>query len=48
MSLKVDFTATCNIVFKSTLLNVGYFILQRIYHDLEVKDFFHEVPDNSQ
>jgi len=52
MSLKVDFdeklTATANIASKSTLLNIGYFILQRIYHDLKVKDFFRGVHEGSK
>jgi hypothetical protein len=52
MSFKVDFseklTATDDTASKSAILNVGYFILQRIYHDLKIKDFFHEVQDNSK
>lgn len=52
MNFKVDFseklTATGDIVSKSAILNVGYFILQRIYHDLKIKDFFHEVQGNSK
>jgi len=52
ISLKVDFTekltATCNIVSKSAALNVGYFILQKIYSDLKVKDFFQEVKKSSK
>jgi hypothetical protein len=52
MSFKVDFseklTATGDAASKSAILNVGYFILQRIYHDLKIKDFFHEVQDNSK
>ena len=52
MSLKVDFNeklmATGDIASKSSLLNVGYFILQKIYHDLKVKDFFRTVQTNSK
>lgn len=52
MSFKVDFseklTATGDTASKSAILNVGYFILQRIYHDLKIKDFFHEVQNNSK
>ena len=49
-SLKVDFseklTATGAVASKSALLNTGYFILQKIYHDLRVSDFFLEVQKN--
>ena len=52
MSLKIDFneklTATGDTCSKSALLNVGYFILQQIYHDLRLKDFFREVQDRSK
>lgn len=44
LSFQFDFneklTATSDIASKSALLNIGYFILQRIYHDLKLKDFF--------
>ena len=47
LSIKFDFeeklTATDDIASKSALLNIGYFILQHIYHDLKLKDFFREV-----
>lgn len=50
MSFKVDFneklTATTDTATKSTLLNVGYFILQQIYHDLRIKDFFDDLQTN--
>ena len=50
MNLKVNFseklTATKDIASKSALLNTGYFILQKIYHDLKVKDFLLEVQKN--
>lgn len=52
MSFKVDFseklTATGDTASKSAILNIGYFILQRIYHDLKLKDFFREIQDNSK
>ena len=47
LSIKFDFgeklTATDDVASKSTVLNIGYFILQRIYHDLKLKEFFREV-----
>ena len=52
MSFKIDFneklTATENIASKSALLNVGYFILQKIYQSLKVHDFFASIQDNSK
>jgi len=52
LSFKVDFTeklvATENTASKSTLLNTGYFILQRIYQDLGIKDFFQVIQNNSK
>lgn len=52
MSFKIDFneklTATGDIASKSALLNVGYFILQKIYHDLKIQDFFGSIQDNSK
>lgn len=52
MNLKVDFNeklvATGDIASKSTILNIGYFILQKIYHDLKVKDFFQTVQAASK
>jgi len=47
LSIKFDFeeklTATDDIASKSALLNIGYFILQHIYHDLKLGSFFMEV-----
>lgn len=52
MSFKVDLseklTATGDTASKSAILNVGYFILQKIYCDLKIKDFFREIQDNSK
>ena len=52
MSFKVDFneklTSTTDIASKSTLLNVGYLILQKIYQDLRVKDFFANLQTSSK
>jgi transposase len=50
MSFEIDFneklTATSDTASKSNLLNTGYFILQKIYHDLAVADFFKAVQPN--
>ena len=47
LSIKIDtnekLTATENMASKSAMLNVGYFILQDIYHDLKIKEFWGEV-----
>ena len=47
MSFEIDFdeklTATSDIASKSNLLNIGYIILQKIYHDLAIGDFFKTV-----
>ncbi|MEG1195254.1 MAG: IS1634 family transposase [Clostridia bacterium] len=52
MSLKVDFaeklSSTADIASKSTLYNVGYFILQHIYHDLKLSDFFADIQSRSK
>lgn len=52
MSFKVDFTeklsATKDISSRSALLNVGYFVLQNIYHDLKLSDFFKDIQSNSK
>lgn len=52
MSFKVDFTEKLtfsdNTASKSTTLNIGYFILQKIYHDLKLYDFFKDINDNSR
>ena len=46
LSIQFDFgeklTATDDVASKSTVLNIGYFVLQRIYNDLRLKDFFRE------
>jgi transposase len=51
-SMMVDFgekqTATNDIASKSTALNVGYFVLQKVYHDLRVRDFFEGVQEKSK
>jgi len=50
MSFEIDFdeklTATSDIASKSNLLNTGYIILQKVYHDLAVADFFKAVQPN--
>lgn len=52
MSFKVDFneklTATADTTSKSALLNVGYLILQKIYQDLRIKDFFTNLQTSSK
>jgi transposase len=52
MSFKVDFTeklsATKDISSRSVLLNVGYFVLQKIYHDLNLSDFFKNIQSDSK
>jgi len=52
MNFKVDFnqklTATTDTASKSALLNVGYLILQKIYQDLRVKDFFANLQTSSK
>jgi hypothetical protein len=44
LSIKFDFaeklTATGSIASKSTNLNIGYFVLQHIYHNLKLRDYF--------
>jgi transposase len=46
LSFKIDFdeklTATDDVSSKSATLNVGYFVLQKIYHELKLGDFFAE------
>lgn len=52
MSFKVDFTtklsSTNDVASKSTLLNIGYLVLQSIYHDLKLADFFKDSFSNSK
>ena len=52
LSIKIDFdeklTATYDIASKSTVLNIGYFILQYIYHNLKIVDFFHSVREKAK
>ena len=36
-------SATDDLASKSTLLNIGYFYLQKIYNDLKLKDFFDNI-----
>lgn len=47
MSFEIDFdeklTATKDIASKSNLLNIGYIILQKVYHDLKIADFFKDI-----
>lgn len=52
MSFKVDFTSkltsTNDVASKSALLNIGYFVLQSIYHDLGLSDFFKNSVSDSK
>lgn len=52
MNYKVDFTEklypSANIASKSTQLNIGYFILQKIYQDLNLHAFFQEAQLRSK
>ena len=47
LEFKVNFAekikATANTASQSTLLNIGYFFLQHIYHDLKIDSFFESV-----
>lgn len=52
LSFKVDFNVKLisnpNSASKSALLNVGYFVLQKIYQDLRAKDFFANLQTKSK
>lgn len=52
MDIKLDFseklTAANYIASKSTLVNIGYFILQKIYYDLKIPDFFKQIQTDSK
>lgn len=52
LNFKIDFTekltATDNVISKSTLLNVGYFVLQQIYYQLRIKDFLLVIQKDSK
>lgn len=50
LDIKVDFTekikATDAVTSKSTQLNIGYFFLQQIYHELDIHSFFRDVTSD--
>lgn len=52
MNCEIDFdeklSATDSIASKSNLLNIGYFILQKIYQDLRVSEFFEAVQRDTK
>jgi len=52
IDIQVDFdkklTATNDVASQSTLLNIGYFILQKIYHLLNLPSFFAEIQKNNK
>jgi hypothetical protein len=52
MEVTIDFdekiTSSNNLVSSSNSLNIGYFILQNIYHDLAISSFFKKVTTDSK
>jgi transposase len=52
LSIKFDFaeklTATGDVASRSTALNVGYFVLQHIYHDLKLKEFLQQAQGRTK
>ena len=52
LSFKVDFdeklSATTAVASKSTLLNIGYFVLQKIYQDIGLKAFFQQAQEKTK
>ena len=52
LSIRFDFgeklAATDDIASKSGVLNIGYFVLQHIYHSLKLKDFFREAAGDTK
>lgn len=52
MSMKIDFNEklsfTNNTASKSMVRNIGYFVLQKIYHDLKIHDFFSNIQEDSK
>ena len=50
LDIKVDFAekikASAEITSKSTQLNIGYFFLQQIYHELDIHSFFRNVTSD--
>lgn len=52
ISYSVDFSEklayTGNTVSKSATKNIGYFILQQIYHDLRIAEFFEPIQESSK
>ena len=52
MEVKIDFSekimASNDLVSSSNQLNIGYFFLQKIYHDLAIGDFLKKVTANSK
>lgn len=52
MEVKIDFNEkikiTNDLVSSTTNLNIGYFFLQKIYHDLELSSFFRNVTSDSR
>lgn len=52
LTLTIDFdeklTYTEDIAAESDLLNIGYFVLQQIYHDIGIKEFFRPIQEKTK
>ena len=48
MCIRDRLSATHQLASESTLLNVGYFVLQSIYHDLQINSFFQALQAGSK
>lgn len=52
INLSIDFSEKLkfsdSVSSASTSLNIGYFFLQQIYHDLHIKDFFRTITEDSR
>lgn len=53
MHIVIDFSEKIKlnddaIVSKTTQLNIGYFFLQQVYHDLQIASFFKNITSNSK
>jgi len=52
LSMKFDFdeklSATRDIASRTTALNIGYFVLQRVYHGLKIKEFIAQAQEKTK
>ena len=52
MEVEFDFSeklkSNNNLVSSSNVLNIGYFFLQQIYHDLNIRSFFQNITSGSK